>query len=152
MIRILNTFLLCPISEDQKPMTDYLRLKENKLLILIIKNTLLFFSFFLSFLFCLSFFWNSFFYSFFFNMTILNIILFVYYLQYKNIIFALSSSRLFYEETSWYDGAFWNKPFFIIKNDRLLTSQKIKIFFKKLQIIFFFFLFFFVFFFLFFLH
>jgi hypothetical protein len=141
MMRNIKTFLLCPIPEDQKPMADYLRLKENKFLQLIKKNNFLFFSIFLS----ISFFVNWFFCSF-----LLSVIFFFFYIQYINIIFALSSARLFYEEGSWYDGAFWEKPFYIIKNDRLLISQKINVFFKKLQKVFFFF-FLFTFFYLFFL-
>ena len=34
-------------------------------------------------------------------------------------------ARIFYEEGSWYDGQIWEKPFLLIKNDRLLVSQKI---------------------------
>ena len=37
----------------------------------------------------------------------------------------LNQSRLFYEEASWYDGQIWEKPFIILKNDRLLVTQKI---------------------------
>jgi len=33
--------------------------------------------------------------------------------------------RIIYEEASWYDGQIWEKPFFLIKNDKLLSSQKI---------------------------
>ena len=36
-----------------------------------------------------------------------------------------NNSRLFYEEISWYDGQVWEKPLLIIKNDRLVSSQKI---------------------------
>ena len=37
----------------------------------------------------------------------------------------LNQARLFYEEASWYDGQIWEKPFIILKNDRLLVSQKL---------------------------
>ena len=33
--------------------------------------------------------------------------------------------RIIYEEASWYDGQIWEKPFFLLKNDKLLSSQKI---------------------------
>jgi hypothetical protein len=38
----------------------------------------------------------------------------------------LNQARLFYEEASWYDGQIWEKPFIILKNDRLLVSQKLE--------------------------
>ena len=41
------------------------------------------------------------------------------------------SSRLFYEEGSWYDSQYWEKPLELIKNDKLLTSQKIKPILKR---------------------
>jgi hypothetical protein len=36
------------------------------------------------------------------------------------------SAFLFYEEASWYDGQIWEKPFFLIKNDKLISTQKIE--------------------------
>eukprot|EP01041_Mallomonas_annulata_P000004 gene4-5_t len=39
--------------------------------------------------------------------------------------------RLFYEEASWYDGQFWEKPFSILKNDRFLSTQQIQPFLEK---------------------
>ena len=44
----------------------------------------------------------------------------------------LTQSRLFYEEASWYDGQIWEKPFVILKNDRLLVRQKIEPVFARL--------------------
>ena len=36
----------------------------------------------------------------------------------------LKEPIVFYEEGSWFDGQIWEKPFSVIKNDRLLASQK----------------------------
>ena len=40
----------------------------------------------------------------------------------------LKEPIVFYEEGSWFDGQIWEKPFSVIKNDRLLASQKMKFF------------------------
>jgi hypothetical protein len=40
-------------------------------------------------------------------------------------------SKLIYEETSWYDGQIWEKPFFSIKNDRFLSLLIIQPILKK---------------------
>lgn len=40
----------------------------------------------------------------------------------------LKEPNVFYEEGSWFDGQIWEKPFYVIKNDRLLASQKMKFF------------------------
>jgi len=50
--------------------------------------------------------------------------LFFLFLVEKGILTRLNQSRFFREESSWYDGQFWNKSFFVIKNDRLLISQR----------------------------
>jgi hypothetical protein len=35
-------------------------------------------------------------------------------------------SRIIYEEGSWYDSQIWEKPFLLIKNDKLIETQKIE--------------------------
>jgi hypothetical protein len=131
----LNVFLLCPIPEEQKPINEYIELKKNMFLnwtscslknyiLKIVSGYLIVFPFFLfcflqltpfSFLeivkiFCLS--------SIFFFISIL--------IRWSSINKRLMESRVFYEETSWFDGQVWEKPFFLIKNDKLLSSQKIQ--------------------------
>jgi hypothetical protein len=50
------------------------------------------------------------------------------------------ATRLFYEEASWYDGQIWEKPFELIKNDKLLSTQKIEpIILRITNLLFFFF-------------
>lgn len=41
-------------------------------------------------------------------------------------------SRLSYEEASWYDGQIWEKPFVLLKNDRLLSTQKLEPILKRI--------------------
>jgi hypothetical protein len=111
----IKIFLFCPIPENQKPIHDLIN--ENDL-INEIQNGFLFFFSFLCF-FCFS---KNFFILTFFILTFLNLLFF----RWSQLENRFNDSRLFYEEGSWYDGQIWEKPFFLIKNDRLLTSQKIQ--------------------------
>ena len=136
----IKIFLLCPIPEDQKPINQYINLKESNVTRLInlsqknfLKNIwLLFLSifFFISlirfdefyltnskFLLCLT------------NMEIsllfLFLIYFSIYFRWTDLGTKFNKSSLFYEEASWYDGQIWNKPLSIIKNDKLLKLREI---------------------------
>lgn len=51
-------------------------------------------------------------------------LLFFIFLVEKGILNRLNKSCFFAEESSWYDGQFWKKSFFVLKNDRLLISQR----------------------------
>jgi hypothetical protein len=64
--------------------------------------------------------------NFFITNFIFFIIFFLLFLRWSQVENRFNDSRLFYEEGSWYDGQIWEKPFFLIKNDRLLISQKIQ--------------------------
>jgi len=50
---------------------------------------------------------------------------FVLLWRWNQVKTRFNDSRLFYEEASWYDGQIWEKPFLLIKNDRLISTQKI---------------------------
>jgi hypothetical protein len=50
----------------------------------------------------------------------------VIFARWKQIEKEFNEPRLFYEEASWYDGQVWEKPFSILKNDKLISTQKIK--------------------------
>lgn len=41
--------------------------------------------------------------------------------------------RLVYEEASWYDGQIWEKPFALLKNDRLISTQRLQPILKRLM-------------------
>ena len=91
----IKIFLLCPIPEEQKPISDYIQYRNS-----------LGDSFFNPFLF----------------------------FRWKEIQKRLKEPTVFYEEGSWYDGQIWEKPFSVIKNDRLLSIQKVVSSKKRIQI------------------
>jgi len=138
MISKLKLILLCPVPEDQKPISEYIGLKENPLTnwtTLSTKNynTKLFslFGTVFTILSALTFqereFLGDWILS---NLLIsINVILVLYIViiwRWNEIKKRLNQARLFYEEASWYDGQIWEKPFIILKNDRLLVSQKLE--------------------------
>jgi len=133
----IKVFLLCPIPDDQKPINEYLNLIENNfsnLLLLSNKNYL--FQLFLnlvgffilatpfSFLFKLE--NDLFLFNLFFSINFLILIFLINFFRWFQVLERFRSSRLFYEEGSWYDGQYWEKPLEIIKNDKLICHQKIK--------------------------
>jgi hypothetical protein len=143
--------LLCPIPEDQKPIQEYLEVKENSLInwtgfsFLEYKSKIAFlyiFSFFLFFFFQLTIqIDNRILFN--FNLTLAKIIAKIlieglensFFLSILVLLLLLNRwkelgerfyvSQLFYEESSWFDGQLWAKAFFILKNDRLLFTKKI---------------------------
>ena len=138
MISKLKLILLCPVPEDQKPISEYIGLKENPLTnwtTLSTKNyNAKLFSLFTSVFILLSIltfqdreFFGDWVLS---NLVIsLNTILTLYLViiwRWNEVKKRLNQARLFYEEASWYDGQIWEKPFIILKNDRLLVSQKLE--------------------------
>ena len=138
MISKLKLILLCPVPEDQKPISEYIGLKENPLTnwtTLSTKNyNAKLFSLFgtvFTILSALTFqereFLGDWILS---NLLIsINVILVLYIViiwRWNEIKKRLNQARLFYEEASWYDGQIWEKPFIILKNDRLLVSQKLE--------------------------
>jgi len=139
----IKIFLLCPIPDDQKPINEYINLKENNFtnflvtsqknyLFQIFRKFLLFFviSTPITFLFKLNnqiLLFNSFF--------SINFLIFLFVINFSfwlQLFKRFRSSRVFYEEGSWYDGQFWEKPMELIKNDKLLTNQKIKPILKRI--------------------
>jgi len=133
----IKLFLLCPVPEDQKPINEYIGLKENPLTnwtTLSKKNYLgkvIRLSSIIYFLFSLLTFSES---SFGLDWIISNIfwttlcLIFFYFVllwRWNQVKTRFNDSRLFYEEASWYDGQIWEKPFLLIKNDRLISTQKI---------------------------
>jgi hypothetical protein len=117
MIFEVKKVFLCPVPEDQKPITEYLLLTKNSFFAYPKKKArkLNFFPIFFGF-----------------------IALFPFFsLQQK-----FKQSRFFYEENSWYQAEIWEKPFLVIKNDHLLNNQRISEKLTKLWILFFLTLFF----------
>lgn len=144
----IKFFLLCPIPDEQKPMNEYIKLKENFLTSWILlkqrkynQRVFLFYTFlfFIStfFLFVLNlnissakfFLLDSFLANFF--LLFLYLVNFIRWKEMKN---RFTNSRIFYEEGSWYDGQMWEKPFFLIKNDTLLMTQKIQPIIQRIRV------------------
>ena len=137
----IKIFLLCPVPEEQKPINAYIGLKENQLTnwtTLSKKNyekkLVSLFSFFF---FVVSFFrFSSFsdtrylfewvFINIFISLNLLFFLIALIFSRWKQIEKDFNEPRLFYEEASWYDGQIWEKPFSILKNDKLISTQKIK--------------------------
>jgi hypothetical protein len=135
MNRNIRIFLFCPIPENQKPMTEFLVFKENPFFYWISFSTkkyqqkFLLFSFcltFFSFFFFLPFFSFQAFFPFFFSFFLLFFSFFNLFFRCSQLQNRLENSRLFYEEGSWYDGQIWEKPLSLIKNERLISTQKVQ--------------------------
>jgi cadmium resistance protein CadD (predicted permease) len=137
----IKIFLLCPVPEEQKPINGYIGLKENQLTNWTTlskrnyeKKLLSLFSFFF---FLVSFFrissfsdnryiFDWFLITFSLSLTLLFFLVLLIFFRWKQIEKDFNQPRLFYEEASWYDGQIWEKPFSILKNDKLISTQKIK--------------------------
>ena len=139
----IKIFLLCPIPDDQKPINEYINLKENdftNLMLLSKKNyfSKIFINFLIGFVLAtpLTFLFNVnsqlFVYNSFYSISFLIVNFFINLSRWSQLLKRFRSSRLFYEEGSWYDGQYWEKPLELIKNDKLLTSQKIKPILKRI--------------------
>ena len=107
-------FLLCPVPEEQKAIHEYLNLKKylgiplTKTEKSLEKKISIFFT------------------------NVINIFLnFFFIFRWKDLENRLNQPIVSYEEASWYDGQIWEKPFSIIKKDRLLNSQIIQPFLRK---------------------
>ena len=55
------------------------------------------------------------------------------YVNWYQIKSRFDVSRLVYEDSSWYDTQIWEKPFLLIKNDKLLKTQKIQPIIQRLS-------------------
>jgi hypothetical protein len=161
----IKIFLLCPIPEEQKPIVEYIQLKENETITFFLT---FFFSIFFKntrikikgkearkkisvvflFLFVSSIFFVFFFLrvqNLFFNYFLFILIEFIFFLffitlfRWKKVENDLLKANIEYEESSWYDTQIWEKPFSLVKNDNLLTTQKIQPIIQKMFLVFLFF-------------
>jgi hypothetical protein len=146
MLPSIKIFVLCPIPEDQKPINEYIVIKENLLLnwttLEIKKYKIKLISLFIFISLSVGIYqenlWKKNFLEAFFNTFSFSISLILFYLvfaliRWQEIKKRFDKSRLFYEEASWFDGEIWEKPFFLIKNDKIISSQKIKSIIKRLR-------------------
>jgi hypothetical protein len=139
MIPNIKIFLLCPIPEDQKPINEYIDFKENTFFNWTTWETtkyqaklISFYSFvcFLTSLFQGNLWEKNLLKALFASLALGSSCVFVFlgfaFLRWREIKKRFNEARLFYEEASWFDGQIWEKPFFLIKNDKLICTQKIE--------------------------
>jgi hypothetical protein len=139
----IKIFLLCPVPEDQKPLNEYIGIKENPLtnwFSFTKKNYIkLFLKYYLQFSIMgliLAIFFdpkNIIYSSFLFTIILFNIAFYTNIFRWVTIKKGLNNSSLIYEEASWFDTQLWQKPSFIIKNDKLINSQKVKPILKRIN-------------------
>jgi hypothetical protein len=134
----IKIFLLCPIPEDQKPIQEYIALKDNsginltRLSSKIFSSKIFFFLLFSIFLSLSLFLFSNLSFSFLSKKINQLIVLGILSLFFQSCIFfyrwqqlqnRLNQSRLVYEEGSWYDSQVWEKPLLLIKNERSLRIK-----------------------------
>jgi hypothetical protein len=141
----IRIFFFCPVPETQKPIAELISFQENSFFSWItfskrqyqIKLLSIFF-FFLIF----SFFFFKLSLSIFLASFFCLIIFFVAFFNWSALENKLNFSRLIYEEGSWYDAQIWEKPLSLIKNEKLISTQKIQPILERISssLLFFFFL------------
>ena len=137
----IKIFLLCPVPEEQKPINVYIGLKENPLTnwttLSKKKYEKKVFSITSSFFILISLFRigmleeSNYFIEWLLTNCVISsgfitFLLFVIFYRWKQVEKEFNQPRIFYEEASWYDGQIWEKPFLILKNDKLISTQKIQ--------------------------
>jgi hypothetical protein len=139
----IKLFLLCPIPDDQKPINQYFSLKENILFNVlginktnyfskILINYILFFILITPFTFLFKLNKEIFLFNSLFSINTILIFFIINFVLWLQLLNQFRNARLFYEEGSWYDGQFWEKPIELIKNDKLIIQQKIKPIIKRI--------------------
>lgn len=137
----IKIFLLCPVPEEQKPINEYIGLKENFLTGWTTLSTnsyenkirdIFFKAFFVICCFQISHFQGIYYglewllENIWWTTNFLLFFLLVILSRWIETEKRFQEARLFYEEASWYDGQIWEKPLAIIKNDNLIRTQKIQ--------------------------
>jgi hypothetical protein len=143
---LIKIFFLCPVPNDQKPINEYIELKENiftnwaslsKKKDILKNSSMIFLFLYLVFFFeapfheknilkigFVSLFFTLSFFSFFFLLNLVNWI---------ELNKRFKSPQLSYEEGSWYDGKIWKKPFSLMRNEKLISIQKIEPIIQRLK-------------------
>ena len=141
----IKIFLLCPIPEEQKPINEYILsrdflkifwgkgikkiLETNSQKVFLFSVVFFFFFTFSSFFYSAKASGSLFVFLFFVPSFFSFFLLFFSWFQLQK---RLNQARIFYEEASWFDGQYWQKPFFLLKNDRFLSTQQLQPFLQKI--------------------
>jgi hypothetical protein len=141
----IKIFLLCPVPNDQKPINEYIDLKENELInwttlsnkkyqeFLFFRFLTIFFLFFPFTFSQIHFYFESLLINFLISLILLVFLLIGIFIRWEQVKQRFLMARLFYEEASWYDGQIWEKPLELIKNDKFITTQKIQPILNRLR-------------------
>lgn len=127
-----NFFILCSIPEIQKSIQEYLSNRKNLFLRMVFFSDKNYF-------FTVYFFFIIFFYVIrFFNLKIYLawylelFLIYLLYFRWKEKNFDTIRGAILSEETSWFDIQIWEKPFFLLKYDKLLSFQKFRSILRRL--------------------
>jgi len=130
----------CPVPRDQQPTNEFIELSKSKIFSwpktkksLILVLTKFWISGFILFLIISSgsiYFKTSllkyFLLSFFSSLSIPILISIRLYLGWNHVFKRLSSERIEYEESGWYDGQVWIKPITLKEKESLIASSEVK--------------------------
>ena len=130
----------CPVPRDQQPTNEFIELSKSKIFSwpktkksLILVLTKFWISGFILFLIISSgsiYFKTSllkyFLLSFFSSLSIPILISIRLYLGWNHVFKRLSSERIEYEESGWYDGQVWIKPITLKEKESLIASTEVK--------------------------
>lgn len=139
----IKFFLLCPIADEQKPINEYISLKEKDFSSLILLNSknyflkifyyfIIFFTLGFPLAFLIQLKSKIILFSIFLSLILLSFIFVLNFSSWFQVFERFRTTRLFYEEGSWYDGQIWEKPIELIKNDKLISILKIKPILKRI--------------------
>ena len=136
----------CPVPRDQQPTNEFIELSKSiifswaktkkSLILVLIKFWLVTFALFIiissgSIYFKTSLF-KYFLLSFFSSLTIPLLITIKLYLGWNHVFKRLTSEKVEYEESGWYDGQIWIKPLVLKEKESLIASIEVKPILKNL--------------------
>ena len=136
----------CPVPKEQQPTNEFIELSKSKifswpktkksLILILIKFWLGAFVLFLVISSGSVYFKTSLFkyilLSFFSSLSIPLLILIRLYLGWNHIFNRLTSEKVEYEESGWYDGQVWEKPLVLKEKESLIASIEVKPILKNL--------------------
>ena len=136
----------CPVPREQQPTNEFVELSKSKifswpktkksLILVLIKFWLGAFFLFLTIssgsIYFKTFLLKYILLSFFSSLSIPLLISIRLYLGWNHVFNRLTSERVEYEESGWYDGQVWIKPLILIEKESLIASIEVKPILKNL--------------------
>jgi len=139
----INFLLNYSLPEDQKPIQEYIEAKKNIFFKIVFYSSKKYFFCFVIF-FSFFFFSNLYFFSLLKKTILIDSILssFSFFLCFLFINFLFlrwweinshfEKSYIFYEESSWFTSQLWEKPFFLLKLDNLVSFKKSRLLLRRI--------------------